>query len=143
MDGLDVDWLMMIGQTPSIAGLMQRINGAGSLETLSKLVAPLAPDTTLLLYHLLQVAAWALEAGLAAYEVLQAENKVETAAKEGAVVGGGLAGAWVGSKIGLACGPLAWACSPILGLIGGFAGGEAGDWAVDTVKGWFPEAGPE
>lgn len=62
MAGLNVDWLMM-SQTPSVAGLMQRFNGVGSLETLSKLVTPFTPDTTLLLYHLLQVAAWALVAG--------------------------------------------------------------------------------
>jgi len=67
MAGLDIDWLAMAGQSPTIAGLMQRYNGLGSLDTLNKLVQPLAPDTTILLYHLLQVAAWALVAGLVGF----------------------------------------------------------------------------
>lgn len=62
MAGLNADWLMM-GEAPSIGGLMQRYHGLGSLETLSKLIEPLAPDTTILLYHLLQIAVWALVAG--------------------------------------------------------------------------------
>jgi len=67
MAGLDIDWLVMSGQSPSLAGLMQRYNGLGALETLGKLVQPLAPDTTLLLYHLLQIVAWALVAGFVGF----------------------------------------------------------------------------
>lgn len=67
MSGLEVDWLLITGQTSSLAGLMQRFNGVGSLETLNKLIAPIAPDTTLLLYHLLQIAAWALVAGFVGF----------------------------------------------------------------------------
>ncbi len=64
MAGLDIDWLVLAGQSPTLAGIMQRYSGLGSLETLGKLVQPLAPDTTSLLYHLLQIATWALVAGL-------------------------------------------------------------------------------
>jgi hypothetical protein len=64
MAGLDIDWLVMIGQSPDLAGLVQRYNSLGSLETLTKLIQPLAPDTTLLLYHLLQILSWGLAAGL-------------------------------------------------------------------------------
>ena len=67
MAGLEIDWLLMGGHAPSMAGIMQRFNGIGSLETLNKLIQPLAPDATLLLYHLLQVAVWALVAGLVGF----------------------------------------------------------------------------
>jgi hypothetical protein len=67
MAGLDNDWLLIAGQSPTVAGLMQRFNGLGSLETLTRLVEPFAPDTTLLLYHLLQIAVWALVAGLVGF----------------------------------------------------------------------------
>ncbi|MEM7028526.1 MAG: hypothetical protein AAF629_02950 [Chloroflexota bacterium] len=67
MSGLEIDWLLITGQTASLAGIMQRFNGVGSLDTLSKLIAPIAPDTTLLLYHLLQIAVWALVAGFVGF----------------------------------------------------------------------------
>lgn len=67
MAGLDIDWLAMIGQSPTLAGLIQRYNGLSSLETLTKLIQPVAPDTTLLLFHLLQIATWGMVAGLVGF----------------------------------------------------------------------------
>ena len=67
MAGLDIDWLAMVGQSPTLAGLVQRYNGLDSLETLTKLIQPLAPDTTLLLYHLLQIVTWGLVGGLVGF----------------------------------------------------------------------------
>lgn len=59
MAGLDPDWLTLAGQSPSLAGVMQRFHTLNSLETLLKLLQPFAPDTSTLLYHLLQIAIWA------------------------------------------------------------------------------------
>jgi hypothetical protein len=60
MAGLDIDWLMMTGQSPIIAGLMQRFSDLNALETLLKILQPFAPDATVLLYHLLQITLWAV-----------------------------------------------------------------------------------
>jgi hypothetical protein len=63
MAGLNPDWLTLIGASPSVAGVAQRFGQANSLETLMLILEPLAPNTTLLLYHLLQVVAWAAVGG--------------------------------------------------------------------------------
>jgi hypothetical protein len=67
MAGLDPDWLSLIGTSPTVAGVAQRFGEANSLETLRLILEPLAPNTTLLLYHLLQVIAWAMVAGLVGF----------------------------------------------------------------------------
>jgi len=64
MAGLNIDWLTMAGQSPTLAAIMQRFNGLNSLETALKILQPFAPDATTLLYHILQVAIWALVGGL-------------------------------------------------------------------------------
>lgn len=64
MAGLNPDWLTLIGTSPSIAGVAQRFGEANSLETLKLILEPLAPNATLLLYHLLQVIAWAVVGGI-------------------------------------------------------------------------------
>lgn len=60
MAGLEIDWLLLDGQSPSIAGLMQRFHGLEALEMLLKIVQPFAVDATVLLYHLLQITLWAM-----------------------------------------------------------------------------------
>ncbi|GAB4578903.1 MAG: hypothetical protein Fur0022_16400 [Anaerolineales bacterium] len=58
MAGLEPDWLLISGQFPPIASILARFAEADSLETLRLLITPLAPDTTALLYVLLQIALW-------------------------------------------------------------------------------------
>jgi len=60
MAGLNPDWLAIFGHFPPITDIVERFATADSLETLGLLVFPLAPDTTVLLYHLLQIALWGL-----------------------------------------------------------------------------------
>ena len=60
MAGLNPDWLAIFGHFPPIAAIVERFANADSFETLGLLVFPLAPDTTVLLYHLLQIALWGL-----------------------------------------------------------------------------------
>jgi len=64
MAGLNPDWLARMGTSPSLAGVAQRFNGTGSLETLERILEPVAPNTTVLLYHLLQVVIWAAVGGM-------------------------------------------------------------------------------
>lgn len=64
MAGLNPDWLARFGTSPGVAGVAQRFGQANSLETLKLILEPLAPNTTLLLYHLLQVLAWAAVGGI-------------------------------------------------------------------------------
>jgi hypothetical protein len=64
MAGRNPDWLTLIGTSPSITGVAQRFGQANSLDTLKLILEPIAPNTTLLLYHLLQVIAWAAAGGL-------------------------------------------------------------------------------
>lgn len=64
MTGANPDWLVMMGVPPATAAIAARFGAANSLATLKLLVTPLAPNPTLLLYHLLQVVLWAMAAGL-------------------------------------------------------------------------------
>jgi hypothetical protein len=64
MAGLNPDWLARIGASPTVAGVAQRFSEANSLETLRLVLEPLAPNPSLLLYHLLQVIAWAVVGGI-------------------------------------------------------------------------------
>ncbi len=59
MVGLDPDWIRLLGILPDMTYLPQHFATADSLQTLLKLLDPLAPNSTGLLYHLLQVAIWA------------------------------------------------------------------------------------
>jgi hypothetical protein len=67
MAGLNPDWLTLIGTSPSVTGVAQRFGEADSLDTLKLILEPLAPHSTLLLYHLLQVFAWAAVGGLVGF----------------------------------------------------------------------------
>lgn len=58
MVGLDPDWLTMLGFVPDTHFIAAHFSNADSLETLLKLISPLAPDSTRLLYNLLQIASW-------------------------------------------------------------------------------------
>lgn len=58
MAGLHPDWLTLPGFLPPLDGIIQRYHSLNSLQTLIKLLQPFAPDTTTLLYHLLQIAIW-------------------------------------------------------------------------------------
>ena len=58
MAGLNPDWLMSFGHFPSSTAIVERFANTNSLDTLGLLVFPLASDTTVLLYHLLQIALW-------------------------------------------------------------------------------------
>ena len=71
MAGLEIDWLVMAGQSPSVAGLLQRYQGIDALETLLKLLQPFATNPTVLLYHLLQIALWAMVAALMGFFTTQ------------------------------------------------------------------------
>ncbi len=64
MAGMNGDLLLIAGQTPEIAGFIQRFSNLGALETLSKVIAPFTQNATVLLYHLLQVTLWGGVAGL-------------------------------------------------------------------------------
>jgi hypothetical protein len=64
MSGLDPDWLGRLGAAPSAAGIIERFAQADSLETLTRILKPLTPDSTVLLYYLLQVILWATVGGL-------------------------------------------------------------------------------
>ncbi len=64
MAGLLPDWLLLSGTTPEIAAIGARFAPADSLETLVQLIAPFSPDTTTLLYSLLQMGAWSFVGGL-------------------------------------------------------------------------------
>lgn len=59
MIGLDPDWMRLFGILPDLRFLPARFTSANSLDTLLLLLDPLAPNSTALLYHLLQVASWA------------------------------------------------------------------------------------
>lgn len=63
MSGQSPNWLDVMGFAPSSAGLLAQFQEANSLETLKLIVAPLAPNPTQTLYHLLQIVFWAGIAG--------------------------------------------------------------------------------
>ncbi|MFQ5617315.1 MAG: hypothetical protein ACE5GO_12755, partial [Anaerolineales bacterium] len=72
MAGLNPDWLVLLGDTPSLrlrsgqamSAVVERFAAADSLETLILLLEPLTSDTTVLLYHVLQIGAWAFMGSL-------------------------------------------------------------------------------
>lgn len=60
MAGLNIDWLLMAGQTPDTQAIIARFHDANSLETLLLLVEPFAATSTVILYNLLQIIGWAV-----------------------------------------------------------------------------------
>lgn len=78
--------------------------------------------------------AWVVTAALAAHAVVNAENKKKEAIKQGAVIGGGMAG---GVLAGLAitplCGPGAPICAIAVVLAGSLAGGALTEHVIDSL----------
>ncbi len=64
MAGVQPDWLLLLGQTPTAGAVIANFAGADSLETLYRFISPFAADTTTLLYAILQIAMWGLAGGL-------------------------------------------------------------------------------
>jgi len=64
MSGMNIDWLLLAGKTPSAAAMAQRFHGLPAIDTLNKILQPFAPDSTVLLYHLMQIVLWASVAAL-------------------------------------------------------------------------------
>ena len=60
--GLNIDWLLMAGQSLDIQQVAIRFQEANSLETLLLLIEPFAGTSSFILYNLLQVAGWAVAA---------------------------------------------------------------------------------
>lgn len=65
--GLNIDWLVMAGQTADVSALAARFDGANSLQTLLRLVEPFAADPDVILYNLLQIISWAVAAGVVGF----------------------------------------------------------------------------
>jgi hypothetical protein len=59
MAGLDVDAVLVAGQTPGIQLIAERFGTANSLDTLLLLVEPFATNSSMMLYNLLQIVGWA------------------------------------------------------------------------------------
>lgn len=63
MAGLDLDWLVLAGQTPDVLAIAARFEDKNSLNTLLLLIEPFASTSSVILYHLLQVIGWATAGG--------------------------------------------------------------------------------
>lgn len=63
MAGLNIDWLVLAGQSPDPQAMVARFHEANSLNTLLLLVEPFAATSSELLYNLLQIIGWAAAAG--------------------------------------------------------------------------------
>jgi hypothetical protein len=63
MSGLNIDWLVLAGQSPTTEAIAARFHDANSLDTLLLLVEPFAATSTVILYNLLQVAGWIVAGG--------------------------------------------------------------------------------
>ena len=75
---------------------------------------------------------WLATFGIAAHEILSADDKLAALAREGAKIGGGVLGGMAGGGLaGLACGPGAPLCSGAGTIIGGIVGAVGGDNLFD------------
>jgi len=63
MAGMNLDWLVLAGQTPDATAIIARFQDANSLDTLLLLIEPFAAVSTVILYNLLQVLGWAAAGG--------------------------------------------------------------------------------
>ncbi len=63
MAGLELDWLLLAGQSIDAGAIATRFEGANSLETLILLIEPFATSATIILYNLLQIIGWMLAGG--------------------------------------------------------------------------------
>ncbi|GAB4542494.1 MAG: hypothetical protein Fur002_12870 [Anaerolineales bacterium] len=59
MAGVSPDWANLYGVLPVFTSLPEAFRSANSLETIGLLFLPIAPDSTALLYYLLQILTWA------------------------------------------------------------------------------------
>lgn len=59
LTGLPPDWIWHLDLAPQVSRLPALFGQVDSIETFSLLLYPLAPDSTTLLYHLMQVLLWA------------------------------------------------------------------------------------
>jgi hypothetical protein len=100
LSGANPDWLTALGRLPSMQGVSDRFVQANSLETLLRILEPLAPNPTALLYYLLQAAAWALVGGLIGY--LIEEDWLPGPWRRAILSGSGGALALLGLQLGLA-----------------------------------------
>ncbi len=64
MAGMNLDWLVMAGQTPDVGAIILKFQDANSLDTLLLLIEPFATTSSIILYNLLQVLGWAAAGGL-------------------------------------------------------------------------------
>ena len=64
MAGQSPDWLARLGTAPGAAAIVENFAGADSMQTLLRILSPLTPDSTALLYYLLQVILWSLVGGM-------------------------------------------------------------------------------
>ncbi|BBA32787.1 uncharacterized protein sS8_0822 [Methylocaldum marinum] len=72
--------------------------------------------------------------GVAVYNIALAEEKAKATAREGVIIGGGLAGGAAGGAVaGLVCGPGA----PVCVTVGVFVGGALGALGADFMFGWI------
>jgi hypothetical protein len=62
MAGLNLDWLVLAGQSPGIEAIAGRFHDANSLDTLLLIVDPLATTSSVILYNILQIVGWAVAA---------------------------------------------------------------------------------
>ncbi|MEM7345091.1 MAG: hypothetical protein AAF485_12675 [Chloroflexota bacterium] len=63
MAGLNIDWLILAGQSIEMAAIELRFQDSNSLETLLLLIEPFATTSTMILYNLLQIIGWAVAGG--------------------------------------------------------------------------------
>ena len=64
MAGMNLDWLVLAGQSPDVAAITLRFQEANSLDTLLLLIEPFAATSSVILYNLLQVLGWAAAGAL-------------------------------------------------------------------------------
>ena len=63
MAGLDLDWLVIAGQTPDVPAIVARFQDTNSLDTLLLLIEPFADTSSVILYNMLQIMGWAVAGG--------------------------------------------------------------------------------
>lgn len=77
---------------------------------------------------------WFATFAIAAYSIIESENKVRETAKQGAIIGGSIAGgAMGGGAAGILCGPGAPVCATAGIIIGGFFGALGVDIGFDSL----------
>ncbi len=67
MAGMNLDWLVLAGQTPEVNAMISRFQNANSLDTLLLLIEPVADSSGVILYNLLQVIGWAAAGGFVGF----------------------------------------------------------------------------